>query len=155
MHSNLSRMAVVMWLFVAMVISQSYTASLASMLTAKRLEPTITNVETLKNTHATVGYCSASVVGDFLKNVLSFDNVVIKSYNSIPEYAEALDIGEISAIFLEVPVAKIFLSQYCGKYTRTRETFKLGGFGFVSLQPHNPDTLLAILGSSIIFLEIC
>uniref|UniRef100_A0A251UBK5 Putative ionotropic glutamate receptor n=1 Tax=Helianthus annuus TaxID=4232 RepID=A0A251UBK5_HELAN len=56
LHSNLSRMVVVVWLFVALIITQSYTASFTSMLTAQRLEPTITNIEVLRNTNATVGY---------------------------------------------------------------------------------------------------
>ncbi|MFS7994565.1 putative solute-binding protein family 3/ domain of MltF [Helianthus anomalus] len=49
MHNNLSRMAIVVWLFVALVITQSYTASLASMLTAQRLEPIIASVDMLRN----------------------------------------------------------------------------------------------------------
>ncbi|KAI3780954.1 hypothetical protein L2E82_10949 [Cichorium intybus] len=48
-------MAVVIWLFVALIITQSYTASFASMLTAQRLNPTITSVEMLRNMNVTVG----------------------------------------------------------------------------------------------------
>ncbi|GJS37149.1 glutamate receptor 2.8-like protein [Tanacetum coccineum] len=132
LHSNLSRMAIVVWLFVALIITQSYTASLASMLTAQRLEPSITSVEKLRNTHATVGYCNGSFVNDYLTDVLGFDNITIKSYNSTHGYAEALNSGEIAAIFLEVPAAKVFLAQYCKSFIRTGETFKVGGFGFVS-----------------------
>ncbi|XP_022029651.1 uncharacterized protein LOC110930616 isoform X2 [Helianthus annuus] len=36
LHSNFSRMVVVVWLFVALIITQSYTASFTSMLTAQR-----------------------------------------------------------------------------------------------------------------------
>ncbi|XP_076907085.1 glutamate receptor 2.2-like [Bidens hawaiensis] len=130
MHSNLSRMVVVMWLFVALIITQSYTASLASMLTAQRLEPTITSVEMLRNMNATVGYCNGSFINRYLNEVLTFDNYSIKSYNSTHGYAEALNSGEIKAIFLEVPAAKVFLAQYCKSFIRTGETFKVGGFGF-------------------------
>ncbi|MFS7955532.1 putative ionotropic glutamate receptor [Helianthus anomalus] len=56
LHSNLSRMVVVVWLFVALIITQSDTASFTSMLTAQRLEPTITNIEVLRYTNATIGY---------------------------------------------------------------------------------------------------
>ncbi|CAH1425712.1 unnamed protein product [Lactuca virosa] len=104
LHSNLSRMAAVVWLFVALIITQSYTASLASMLTAERLEPTISSVEMLRNMNA--------------------------PYNSTHQYAEALNSGEIAAIFLEVPATKVFLAQYCRSFIRTGETFKVGGFGF-------------------------
>ncbi|XP_024980447.1 glutamate receptor 2.6-like [Cynara cardunculus var. scolymus] len=130
LHSNLSRMAVVVWLFVALIITQSYTASLASMLTAQRLEPAITSVEALRNMNATVGYCNGSFINYYLKEVLDFEDVKVKSYNSTHRYAEALNSGEIAAIFLEVPAAKVFLAQYCKSFIRTGETFKVGGFGF-------------------------
>ncbi|KAI3803509.1 hypothetical protein L1987_31661 [Smallanthus sonchifolius] len=130
LHSNLSRMAAVVWLFVALIITQSYVASLASMLTAQRLEPTITSVETLRNMNATVGYCNGSLVSDYLKDVLGFSSFKVNSYNSTHRYAEALYSGEIAAIFLEVPAAKVFLAQYCKSFIRTGETFKVGGFGF-------------------------
>ncbi|GKC49249.1 glutamate receptor 2.8-like protein [Tanacetum coccineum] len=130
LHSNLSRIAVVVWLFVALIITQSYTASLSSMLTAQRLEPTITSVEELRNINATVGYCNGSLVNQYLKNVLGFKTIKVNSYNSTRRYAEALNSGEIAAIFLEVPAAKVFLAQYCKSFIRTGETFKVGGFGF-------------------------
>ncbi|GKC19517.1 extracellular ligand-binding receptor [Tanacetum coccineum] len=130
LHSNLSRIAVVVWLFVALIITQSYTASLSSMLTAQRLEPTITSVEELRNINATVGYCNGSLVNQYLKNVLGFNTIKVNSYNSTHRYAEALNSGEIAAIFLEVPAAKVFLAQYCKSFIRTGETFKVGGFGF-------------------------
>ena len=132
LHSNLSRIAVVVWLFVALIITQSYTASLSSMLTAQRLEPAITSVEMLRNINATVGYCNGSLVNQYLKNVLGFNTIKVNSYNSTRRYAEALNSGEIAAIFLEVPAAKVFLAQYCKSFVRTGETFKVGGFGFVS-----------------------
>ncbi|KAI3803508.1 hypothetical protein L1987_31660 [Smallanthus sonchifolius] len=130
LHSNLSRIAVVMWLFVALIITQSYTASLASMLTAQRLEPKITSVEVLRDMNATVGYCNGSLVHHYLKDVLGFSSFKVKSYNSTHRYAEALYSGEIAAIFLEVPAAKVFLAQYCKSFIRTGETFKVGGYGF-------------------------
>ncbi|KAI3815031.1 hypothetical protein L1987_14683 [Smallanthus sonchifolius] len=104
MHSNLSRMAVVVWLFVALVIIQSYTASLASMLTTQKQQPTITSVDLLRKMNAAVGYCNGSFVNEYLEEVL--------------------------AIFLEVPAAKVFLAKYCRSFIRTGETFKVGGFGF-------------------------
>ncbi|KAJ9538517.1 hypothetical protein OSB04_031250 [Centaurea solstitialis] len=130
LHSNLSRMAMVMWLFVALIITQSYTASLSSMLTAQRLEPAIESVEHLRNMNATVGYCNGEFIRDYLRDILHFDNVSINSYNSTHQYAEALNNGEIKAIFLDVPSTKVFLAQYCKSFIRTRETFKVGGFGF-------------------------
>ncbi|KAL7599488.1 hypothetical protein Lser_V15G25079 [Lactuca serriola] len=130
LHSNLSRMVAVVWLFVALIITQSYMASFASMLTTQRLEPTTTRVEMLGNMNATVGYCNGSFVNHYLEDVLGFNNIKTNIYNSIHRYAEALNSGEIVAIFLEVPAAKVFLAQYCKSFVRTVETFKVGGFGF-------------------------
>ncbi|CAI9286505.1 unnamed protein product [Lactuca saligna] len=116
--------------YLALIITQSYTASFASMLTAQRLEPTITSVEMLRNMNATVGYCNGSFINYYLKDVLGFNSFKVNSYNSTHRYAEALNSGEIAAIFLEAPVAKVFLAQYCKSFVRTGETFKVGGFGF-------------------------
>nr|KYP31927.1 Glutamate receptor 3.6 [Cajanus cajan] len=53
---NLSRVATVVWLFMALIITQIYTASLASMLTVERFEPTVHSIQQLKNNNAMVGY---------------------------------------------------------------------------------------------------
>lgn len=132
LHSNLSRMTMVVWLFVALIITQSYTASLSSMLTAQRLEPAIKDVATLKKMNATVGYCKGSFLKSYLIGTLGFDPAKIKKYPSTAAYAKALNTKEIAGIFLEVPPAKVFLAQYCKSFTKTEKTFKVGGFGFVS-----------------------
>ncbi|KAL8110931.1 glutamate receptor 2.8-like [Apium graveolens] len=130
LHSNLSRMTMVVWLFVALIITQSYVASLASMLTAQRLEPAIKSVETLKKMNATVGYCTGSFLRSYMIEALNFKDANIRKYNSTRAYAEALNSKEIAGIFLEVPSAKVFLAQYCKSFTKTEKTFKVGGFGF-------------------------
>ncbi|XP_071704156.1 glutamate receptor 2.8-like [Rutidosis leptorrhynchoides] len=130
LHTNLSRIVVVVWLFVALIITQSYVASLASMLTAQRLEPSVTSVKMLKNINAMVGVCNGSFMDSYLTDVLGFNPAIIKSYNTNEEYAQALNNGSIEALFLEVPTAKSFLAQYCRSFVRTGETFKVGGFGF-------------------------
>lgn len=122
----------VVWLFVALIITQSYTASLASMLTAQRLEPSIKNVETLVEMNATVGHCQGTFLGSFINKVLRIEEGKIRKYNTTHEYAEALNSGEIAGIFLEVPYAKVFLAQYCKSFIKTEKTFKMGGLGFVS-----------------------
>ncbi|KAJ0102107.1 hypothetical protein Patl1_04770 [Pistacia atlantica] len=70
LHSNLSRMTMVVWLFVALVITQTYTANLASILTEQKLEPTLSNLESLKKNNAMVGHSIASFVSKFLVDVL-------------------------------------------------------------------------------------
>ncbi|KAA8515177.1 hypothetical protein F0562_018356 [Nyssa sinensis] len=55
LRSNYTRVVIVVWLFVVLVLIQSYTASLTSMLTISRLQPTVKDIEWLKKTNATVG----------------------------------------------------------------------------------------------------
>ncbi|KAI4333608.1 hypothetical protein L6164_018392 [Bauhinia variegata] len=130
LHSNLSRMTMVMWLFVALIITQSYTANLASMLTVERLEPTINDVEQLRNSNAMVGYSRGSFLQTYLQKVLHFHPANLKYLNSSEEYAEALRRKEIAAFFLEVAVSKIFLAKYCKEFTQAGPMYKVGGLGF-------------------------
>ena len=43
--NNLSRIVLVVWLFVVLIVQQSYTASLSSILTVEQLQPTVTNLD--------------------------------------------------------------------------------------------------------------
>ncbi|XP_057963620.1 glutamate receptor 2.5-like [Malania oleifera] len=130
LHSNLSRIATVVWLFVALVITQCYTASLTSMLTVQQLEPTTADVELLKNTNANIGYCKGSFVEKYLKDVLHFPHMKLKKFTSPEEYAQALESREIAAAFMEAPLAKLFLAKYCKSFALAGPTYKVGGFGF-------------------------
>nr|GEZ07230.1 ATPase 2, plasma membrane-type-like [Tanacetum cinerariifolium] len=56
LYINLRRITVVAWLFVAIIIGQCYTASLASMLTVRRLIPKVIDYETLNNSNAVLVY---------------------------------------------------------------------------------------------------
>ncbi|KAI3457399.1 hypothetical protein Pfo_014062 [Paulownia fortunei] len=130
LHSNLSKMATIVWLFVALIITQSYTASLTSMLTVQRMEPKIANIETLKSENAFIGYSKMSFVKGYLEEALHFNPNNIKNFTTPETYAEALRSGEISAAFLEVPDAKLFVAKYCKSFTIAGPTYKVGGYGF-------------------------
>ncbi|KAK3198793.1 hypothetical protein Dsin_022208 [Dipteronia sinensis] len=130
LHSNLSRMAMVVWLFVALVITQTYTANLSSILTVKKLEATVTNIETLQRSNAMVGYCWGSYLAEYLVEVLDFKENNIKKISSEKNYAEALRNREVEAIFLDVPFAKLFVAKYCKEFIVAGPTYKIGGFGF-------------------------
>ncbi|KAM1533876.1 hypothetical protein ACFX13_007858 [Malus domestica] len=64
LSSNLSRIAMVMWLFMALVITQTYTANLASLLTLPQLEPVATVVVALHDAfiHISIGFLSQMVI---------------------------------------------------------------------------------------------
>ncbi|XP_023524984.1 glutamate receptor 2.8-like isoform X2 [Cucurbita pepo subsp. pepo] len=149
LHSNLSRMTMMVWLFVALVITQIYTANLTSMLTIQKLEPTISDIETLHRMNAFVGYGRGSFVKGYLEQVLHFPTETIKNYSTPEGLADALRNQEIAATFLEVPFAKLFLARYCQEFKIAGPTYKVGGFGFAFprgslLLPYIDEALLKV-----------
>lgn len=134
--SNLSRFVMIIWVFVVLIITSSYTASLTSMLTVQQLQPTVTDVKDLIKNGDYVGYQQGSFVLGLLKR-LNFDQSKIKEYNTPDEYADALSKGSknggVAAIFDEIPYIKLFLASRCDQYTMVGPTYKTDGFGFVSL----------------------
>ncbi|XP_022981889.1 glutamate receptor 2.8-like isoform X2 [Cucurbita maxima] len=149
LHSNLSRMTMMVWLFVALVITQIYTANLTSMLTIQKLEPTISDIETLHRMNAFVGYGRGSFVKGYLEQVLHFPTETIRNYSTHEGLADALRNQEIAATFLEVPFAKLFLARYCREFKIAGPTYKVGGFGFAFprgslLLPYIDEALLKV-----------
>ncbi|CAK7354098.1 unnamed protein product [Dovyalis caffra] len=132
--SNLSRAVIIIWCFVVLILTQSYSASLTSLLTVQQLQPTVTDVHELIKTGEYVGYQKGSFVLEILLG-LGFDNSKLLVYNSLEEWHDLFSKGSgnggIAAAFDEVAYLKLFLSRYCSKYTMIDPTFKTGGFGFV------------------------
>ncbi|CAI9782035.1 unnamed protein product [Fraxinus pennsylvanica] len=127
--SNYTKLVVVVWLFVVLVLSSSYKASLTSMLTVSRLEPSVTGLDLIKSTNASVGVDNASFVKDYLRDVLELKNIkIISDYNKFPEEFKR---ESISAAFLDAPHQKVFLNEHCKDYTVTGPTYSFGGLGFV------------------------
>lgn len=133
LESNLSRFVVIIWLFVVLILTSSYTASLTSMLTVQRLQSTATSVQDLLRNGDYVGYQKGSIVEYWLEE-MGFHKENLLGYSTMEEYADALwrgsDNGVVSAIFDEIPYLKVFLSKYCEGYTMVGPTYRLGGFGF-------------------------
>ncbi|CAL2253912.1 unnamed protein product [Prunus armeniaca] len=130
LKSNLSRITMVVWLFMSLVITQTYTAKLASLLTLPQLEPTVVDVFALQNSNAMVGCAGASYISKYLEEVLHFHHNNIKNFSGADEYAPALRSQEVAALFLNLPLAKVFLAENCKSFTMTGPTYSVGGFGF-------------------------
>ncbi|XP_058113310.1 glutamate receptor 2.7-like [Magnolia sinica] len=132
--NNLSRFVVIIWVFVVLILTSSYTASLTSMLTVQQLQPTVTDITDLKKNGDYVGHQKGPFMTQFMKH-FDFDESKLKPYTTPEEYAEALSKdgsnGGVSAVFDEIPYLKLFLAKYCDKYTMVGPTYKTGGFGFV------------------------
>ncbi|KAL7211692.1 hypothetical protein ACSBR2_014530 [Camellia fascicularis] len=107
-----------------------YTASLTSMLTVPRLEPTVTDIEFLRRTNAIVGCDGDSFVKHYLVSVLGFKENNIKPVDSQYNYPGEFESGNITAAFLEPSYAEIFLRENCNKYAVSRPTYIFGGWGF-------------------------
>ncbi|CAN1327323.1 Glutamate receptor 2.7 [Linum perenne] len=126
-NNNITRVAVVVWFSVVFILTQSYTASLTSMLTVKRLGP---DFEILKQNKVHVGCDNDSFVKGYLENVLDFQKDRILIFDNESEYITAFETNRIGAAFLEIPYEKIFINKHCGEYTTTRASNRFGGFGF-------------------------
>ncbi|CAA7017576.1 unnamed protein product [Microthlaspi erraticum] len=146
--SNLARFVVVVWCFVVLVLTQSYTANLTSFL-IKRLQATSTTVEDLIRNGDTVGYQRGSFVHELLKNQ-GFQESKLKAYDSSEECHMLMSNRTVSAAFDEVAYFKVVLSQFCSKYAMVEPSFKSAGFGFVfpKNSPLTSDVSKAILSLS-------
>ncbi|KAI3987271.1 hypothetical protein MKX01_031755 [Papaver californicum] len=128
-RNDLSRLVLIIWVFVVLVLTSSYTASLTSTLTVQQLA-----VSDLRNGGEYIGYQSGSYVKNVLKK-LGFDESKLRAYYYEQDYAEALSRGSqkggVGAIFDEIPYLRLFLSKYRDRYVMTGPTYNTNGFGFV------------------------
>ncbi|KAF7094200.1 hypothetical protein CFC21_096529 [Triticum aestivum] len=133
--SPLSKIVVVVWCFVVLILVQSYTASLSSILTAKRLRPLMTDLDQLRSSGDFVGYQDDSFVRSFLVNH-NFSESRLRNYTTKEEYATALKMGSknggVSAITDEIPYLTSFLSdrRYENDFRMLGSIYKTSGFGF-------------------------
>ncbi|KAI3820351.1 hypothetical protein L1987_07897 [Smallanthus sonchifolius] len=133
LKNNLSKLVVAVWIFVVLVLVSSYTASLSSMLTIQKLEPTTTNIYELIARGDYVGYHSSSFVEGLLEN-MDFPEDKLKKYTSFQEYDKALSDGSknngVSAIVDGIPYLKMLQAKYCNKYLIVGPVYQTAGFGY-------------------------
>ncbi|XP_050272481.1 glutamate receptor 2.8-like isoform X2 [Quercus robur] len=132
--NNWSRFVLIIWIFLVLILTQSYTANLTSMLTVQRLQPTFVDVKEIIEKGYNVGYLKDSFVKGLLIDQLSFNESNLKAYATPEEYHEALSKGTyndgVAAIFDEIPYIKLFLAKYCSRYSMVGPIYKTDGFGF-------------------------
>ena len=114
-----------MWVFVILILTSSYTATLTSMLTIQQIQ---LNAE---------GNYVGSQYGPATEHVavnLNFKG--FKTFLLPEEYVNAFSKGSkhggISAIIDEIPYIKIFLGMYPRDYSMIKSMSTTNGFGFVS-----------------------
>ncbi|KAK7302887.1 hypothetical protein RJT34_13784 [Clitoria ternatea] len=131
MHSNLTRVVMVSWLFLVLILNSSYTASLSSMLTVKQLQPNVTDIQWLKRNNMKIGCDGDSFVRSFLEKVEKFKPENIINVTNEYKYVDAFENSSIAAAFLELPYEKVFISENCNRYTGSTPRTRFGGLGFM------------------------
>ncbi|XP_045803815.1 glutamate receptor 3.7-like [Trifolium pratense] len=113
--SSLSKMVLIVWLFLLMVITASYTASLTSILTVEQLSSPITGIDSLIASNWPIGYQVGSFAYSYLTDNLYVSKSRLVSLGSPEEYAVALRNGPsgggVAAIVDELPYVELFLSK--------------------------------------------
>uniref|UniRef100_A0A0D9VLZ1 Glutamate receptor n=1 Tax=Leersia perrieri TaxID=77586 RepID=A0A0D9VLZ1_9ORYZ len=111
LESNLSRFVVIIWVFVVLILTSSYTASLTSMLTVQKLQPTVTDVRELLRRGDYIGFQEGTFIVPLLEK-MGFEGRM-RPYSTVDQYADALSKGSanggVAAIFDEIPYLKLFL----------------------------------------------
>jgi hypothetical protein len=124
------------WLLLAFVLMQSYTANLTSILTLDHMQPSFLNVNDLRKGEHYIGYQDGSFVYDLLVQQLKFNPLKLKAYGNISSYYHALKLGSqrggVTAIFDEVPYLNVYLQKFKSNYIIAGPTYQTDGFGFVS-----------------------
>ncbi|KAK4791887.1 hypothetical protein SAY86_022322 [Trapa natans] len=131
--SPLGRMVMVLWLFLLMVITSSYTASLTSILTIQKLSSPITGIDSLIASNWPIGYQVGSFAYSYLADSLFIARSRLVSLGSPEEYERALKLGPIkggvAAIVDELPYVDLFLSKQT-EFGIVGQAFSRGGWGF-------------------------
>ncbi|CAD6335804.1 unnamed protein product [Miscanthus lutarioriparius] len=151
--STLGRFVLIIWLFVVLIITSSYTASLTSILTVQQLSTGITGIDSLVSSSLPIGYQAGKFTKRYLSENFNVPLSRLVPLNTIQEYADALNrgpkYGGVAAIVDEKPYIDIFLSNYC-KFRIVGEEFTKEGWGF-AFQRDSP--LAADLSTAILQLS--
>ncbi|RVW71714.1 Glutamate receptor 2.7 [Vitis vinifera] len=108
--SNLARIVMIVWFFVVLILTQSYTASLTSMLTVRQLNPTITDTNELIKKGERVGCQYGSFIYEFLIKSMKFEESKLVNYNSTEELDELFSKGLSKGFTLVADVSRKVLS---------------------------------------------
>ena len=145
MVSNSKRFAVIVWIFVVLILVQSYTVSLTSLLMVKQLRPTLIDVNQLIKKRLNVGYQKMPFVYGMLKDVISRSSTQSLYFQKKLQWAfHKRKCKWWNHYFLPWnSLCKTLPRSYCFKYAIVEPTFKTGGFDLV--------TPTQVLPSAIIF----
>ncbi|CAI9300894.1 unnamed protein product [Lactuca saligna] len=123
LQSNLSRFVVTVWVFVVLVLTSSYTATLSSLLTVQQIG--------MKD--FSIGFFQAiSPLGGVVNNKFNAVEAWSEKLYAPEDYAKALATGKVEAIVAEILYIKSFLAMYSGAdFSLIATAPTTNGFGFV------------------------
>ncbi|XP_022947093.1 glutamate receptor 3.7-like isoform X1 [Cucurbita moschata] len=132
--SPLGRMVMVVWLFLLMVITSSYTASLTSILTVQQLSSPIKGLDDLITSEHPIGYQVGSFAYSYLTESLYLPRSRLVPLGSPEEYESALlkgpfKKGGVAAVVDELPYIELFLSGR-NDFGMIGQPFTKSGWGF-------------------------
>uniref|UniRef100_A0A1J3GF26 Glutamate receptor n=1 Tax=Noccaea caerulescens TaxID=107243 RepID=A0A1J3GF26_NOCCA len=133
-RSNLARLVMIVWLFLLMVLTASYTANLTSILTVQQLPSAITGIDSLRAMDVRIGYQSGTFTLEYLTYSLAMSRSRLVPLDSTEEYERALKLGPnklggVAAIVDELPYIELFLAERTG-FKIVGEPFMHRGWGF-------------------------
>ncbi|XP_057751334.1 glutamate receptor 3.6-like isoform X2 [Arachis stenosperma] len=148
--STLGRLVLIIWLFVVLILSSSYTASLTSILTVEKLSSPVKGIESLVVNNDRIGIMSGTYAENYLSEVFNIHRSRLVPFNSLSEFEKALkdghDNGGVAAIIAERAYMELFLSTRCEFGIVGQEFTKMGwGFAFPRDSPLAIDMSTAIL----------
>ncbi|KAI0495185.1 hypothetical protein KFK09_025335 [Dendrobium nobile] len=131
--STLGRFVMMVWFFLLMVVTSSYTASLTSFLTVQQLQSPINGIDSLIATNDPIGYQEGSFSWSYMVNSLNIPRSRLISLRTPDDYEEALlrgpKNGGVVAIVDELPYIEIFLATKNG-FGIVGQPFTRSGWGF-------------------------
>ncbi|XP_010414001.1 PREDICTED: glutamate receptor 3.7 isoform X1 [Camelina sativa] len=132
--SNLARLVMIVWLFLLMVLTASYTANLTSILTVQQLPSAITGIDSLRASEVPIGYQAGTFTFEYLTYSLGMARSRLVPLDSTEEYEKALKLGPtnwggVAAIVDELPYIELFLAERAG-FKIVGEPFMHRGWGF-------------------------
>ncbi|GJN10567.1 hypothetical protein PR202_ga28672 [Eleusine coracana subsp. coracana] len=130
--STLGRFVLIIWMFVVLIITSSYTASLTSILTVQQLATGIQGLDGLLSTDQPIGFQVGSFAKSYMMQELGVPESRLREL-AISDYASSLQRGPnnggVAAIVDELPYVELFLSTNC-QFKTVGQEFTKGGWGF-------------------------
>ncbi|MCO5563820.1 hypothetical protein L7F22_017469 [Adiantum nelumboides] len=133
-RTHLGRIVTVTWLFVMLIFTSSYTASLASLLSAQKRYPTIDGFQALlRDENISVGYQQGSFMETYMHK-LHLETHRLINFTSETDCARQLRDGDhkpdgVGAVLDELPYIQILLQTECDFTQSSRDNDHLPAFG--------------------------